>query len=151
MNIIFLGKTRKRIRVRIRVRVWIRVRTRVKSTPGDDIPTSQYCSYLQSIQNFACRIVNGARKYDHVTPILKDLNWLPVTTQLYYRSSTIAFKCMTGRVPTYISSQFIKCQDISNRDTRKSQQLNIPLFETATGHRTFYYKTVSIWNSLDSS
>ena len=26
---------------------------------------------LQSIQNFACRIVCGACKYDHVTPVLK--------------------------------------------------------------------------------
>ena len=44
---------------------------------------------LQSVQNFACRIVSGARKYDNVTSILKDLNWLPVTTQLYYRSETM--------------------------------------------------------------
>ena len=28
---------------------------------------------LQSVQNFACRIVSGARKYDHITPILKDI------------------------------------------------------------------------------
>ena len=103
-----------------------------------DDTTSKNLNKLQSVKNFACRIVSGARKYDHVTPILKDLNWLPVTTQLYYRSATMAFKCMTGRVPTYISSQFIKRQDVSNRNTRNSQQLNIPLFKTATGQRTFY-------------
>ena len=28
--------------------------------------------------------------------------------------------------------------------------LNIPLFKTASGHRTFYYRTVSILNSMDS-
>jgi len=33
---------------------------------------------LQDVQNFACRIVCGARKYDHVTPLLKSLSWLPV-------------------------------------------------------------------------
>lgn len=26
---------------------------------------------LQAVQNFACRIVCGARKYDHITPLLK--------------------------------------------------------------------------------
>ena len=28
---------------------------------------------LQSVQNFAARIVSGARKYDHVTPLLQSL------------------------------------------------------------------------------
>ena len=38
---------------------------------------------LQSIQNFAARIATGTRKYDHITPVLKELKWLPVATQLY--------------------------------------------------------------------
>ena len=113
--------------------------------------TGKNINKLQSVQNFACRIVSGARKYDHVTPLLKELRWLPVATQLYYRSATMAFKCMTGCVPAYISSQFIKRQEVSNHHTRNSQQLNIPLLKTATGQRTFYYKIVSLWNSLDSS
>ena len=33
---------------------------------------------LQSVQNFACRIVSGIRKYDYVTPEPKRLKWLPV-------------------------------------------------------------------------
>ena len=45
---------------------------------------------LQAVQNFACRIVSGARKYGHITPIRKELNWLPVANQLYYRSATVA-------------------------------------------------------------
>jgi len=39
---------------------------------------------LQAVQNFTCHITSGARKYDHVTPIHKELNWLPVASQLYY-------------------------------------------------------------------
>ena len=30
---------------------------------------------LQLVQNFATRIVANKRKYDHVTPMLKSLNW----------------------------------------------------------------------------
>ena len=33
---------------------------------------------LQSIQNTLARIVTNHRKYAHVTPILKQLHWLPV-------------------------------------------------------------------------
>jgi hypothetical protein len=31
---------------------------------------------LQSIQNFACKIITGSKKYDHVSPLLQDLEWL---------------------------------------------------------------------------
>ena len=105
-------------------------------------------SKLQAVQNFACRIVNGARKYDHVTPILKQLRWLPVRQQLFYRDAIMAFKCMTGRAPEYLSEKFIKRCEVTNRKNRNSQMLNIPLFRTSSGQRTFYYRTVTLWNSL---
>ena len=35
-------------------------------------------------------------------------------------------------------------------ETRNSQMLNIPLFRTATGQKTFYYRTVNIWNNLNN-
>ena len=63
----------------------------------------------------------------------------------------MVFKCMSGCASEYLSSQFIKRTEVSNRRTRNSQKLNIPLSETASGQRTFYYRTLSLWNSLDPS
>ena len=37
---------------------------------------------LQQIQNIASRYVTGARKYDHITPILVQLHWLPVSDRV---------------------------------------------------------------------
>ena len=62
----------------------------------------------------------------------------------------MTFKCLTSRVPEYLSSQFIKRGEISGRAKRSSQMLNIPLFKSASGQRTFYYRMVSVWNSMDS-
>jgi len=103
---------------------------------------------LQAVQDFECRIVSGSKKYNHVTPILRQLKWLPVKQHMYYRDSIIAFKCMNGLAPGYLSDQFTKRSSISTRKTRNSQHLNIPLFKTATGQRTFYYRMVSLWNAL---
>ena len=77
---------------------------------------------LQAVQNFACHILSGTRKYDHITPICKELNWLPVANQLhvYYRSATMAFKCMTGNAPEYLSSKFLKRAEVSGCSTRNS-------------------------------
>ena len=69
---------------------------------------------LQAVQNFAARIVSNTRKsFDHVTPVLKELRWLPVKSQLYYRDVVLAFKCMTGQDPTYLSSPFLKRAEIN--------------------------------------
>ena len=63
---------------------------------------------LQSVQNFVERIVSNTKKYDHVTPALKRLRWLPVKTNLYFRDAVMAFKCMTSiMAPEYLGNKFI--------------------------------------------
>ena len=100
------------------------------------------------VQNFAARIVSNTRKYDHIPPVLKKLKWFPVKNYLYYRDATLAFKCMTGLAPNYLCNKFICRGDVSKRNARNSQLLNIPLFKTTTGQRSFSYRVVNIWNNL---
>ena len=103
--------------------------------------TSQINSkMLRTVQNFACCIVSGRRKYDHVSPALKELRWLPVKEHLYYRDAIMSFKCLTGCAPGYLFTQCIRRCDVTNRRTRSSQMLNIPRFGTASGQRTFCYR-----------
>ena len=103
---------------------------------------------LQAVQNFACRILSGAKKFDHITPLLKDLRWLPIRQQLYFRFAVLVFKCMTSCAPEYLTSKLVGRSAVSTRNTRNSQHLNIPLFRTASGQRTFQYRATSLWNEL---
>ena len=57
---------------------------------------------LQIVQNFAARIITGIRKYDHITPGLKELRWLPVKAQPYFRDAVLAFKCINDQAPSYL-------------------------------------------------
>ena len=98
----------------------------------------------------ACTIANKC-KYNHVTPILKLLNWLPVNDQLYFRNAVLAFKCMSGLAPGHLSDQLITCRTVSNWKTRNSEMPNIRLFRSATGQKTFHYRIVNIWNNLDNN
>lgn len=54
-------------------------------SPVSSITSEKNVSKLQSVQNFATRIVTGSRK--HITPGLTDLNWLSVSSIL---TSTVA-------------------------------------------------------------
>ena len=100
--------------------------------------TLQNINRLQSIQNFASKIVTNSRKFDHVTPLLRELNWLPVKEQLFYRDSVLTFKCKNGLAPQYLTSTFTKRSNIHTRYTRTRNTLQIPLCRTATGQRTFF-------------
>ena len=37
---------------------------------------------LGTVQNFACRILTKIGRYDHVTPALREIGWLPVHEHL---------------------------------------------------------------------
>ena len=106
---------------------------------------------LLYVQNFAARTICNVKKYDHISLVLRNLRWLPVKTQLYCRDATLTFKCMTDQAPEYLTSMYITRGSVSGRINRNFQRLNIPLCKTATGKKTFCYKSVSIWNKLDPS
>ena len=52
-------------------------------------------------------IVNFTRWYDHISPLFKELNWLPVATQLYKRTAIRALKCRTGFAKQHLSFHII--------------------------------------------
>jgi len=95
--------------------------------------TKKNIARLQKNQNFAARIVTGARKYDHITPILKELHWLPVAKQLEVRDTLMAFKCIKGLAPPSLCNKFTTKRQVHTRDTRNIDKLNVPFFSSATG------------------
>jgi hypothetical protein len=69
---------------------------------------------------------------------------LSLKLHLYYRDALLAFKCMNNCAPIYLSSQLITCRGaMSSRETRNVRYLDVPLNKTATGQRTFHYRTVT--------
>ena len=101
--------------------------------------TTTHLLKLQAEQNFAARIISDTRKFDNVTPILKDLRRrLPVKSQLCYCDVVLVFKCMSGLTPPYLALRFLKRGEVCGRVIRNSHLLNIPCFNSAAGQTTFY-------------
>ena len=58
---------------------------------------------LQSLQNAAARLVTGARKFDHITPVMQQLHcMLPIQQRLMFNTSFLVFKCLCGLAPVYL-------------------------------------------------
>ncbi len=103
---------------------------------------------VQRVQNFAARVITNTRKYDHITPVLQQLQWLPVKSILLYRDGVLAFKCVKGLAPSYLTVGFQKRSTVHDKDTRNKDLLTVPYYKSASGQRTFSYRSIRLWNSL---
>ena len=106
---------------------------------------------LQAVQNFAVRIITNTRKYDHITPVLSSIGWLPVKKHLEYRDSLMTYKCMKGLAPPYLCNLFLTRSDVHDVNTRNKDMLHVPQYKTASGQRSFRYRAVKIWNTTDDN
>eukprot|EP00914_Ancora_sagittata_P027125 GHVO01053152.1.p1 GENE.GHVO01053152.1~~GHVO01053152.1.p1 ORF type:complete len:211 (-),score=15.80 GHVO01053152.1:333-965(-) len=57
---------------------------------------------LQRIQNCAARLLVGAERYEHITPILKYLHWLPVDQRVIFKILLLVFKAANNIGPVYL-------------------------------------------------
>ena len=58
---------------------------------------------LRRVQNAAARLILGIGKFSHITPALYELHWLPVSLRIDYKILLLAFKCIYGLAPAYLS------------------------------------------------
>ncbi|KAK7094312.1 hypothetical protein V1264_007952 [Littorina saxatilis] len=58
---------------------------------------------LQTLQNFAARLVCKAGRTQHCTPLLFSLHWLPVAQRIKYKICCLCFKVIINSTPLYLS------------------------------------------------
>ena len=105
---------------------------------------------LQRVQNAAARIVSGSKSYDHITPILKNLHWLPIAQRINYKIALLTFKALHGMAPSYITSLLViktKCKNL--RSNSNGILLAKPITKLVSyGDRSFSAAAPKIWNNL---
>ena len=110
---------------------------------------------LQKVQNHAARLVFRCSKFDHVTPLLHSLHWLPVHLRIDYKISSLCLKVLESTAPSYLSDLLhvytpppppLPQQLPSSSDDRL---FCVPHFRTKSyGQRSFAYQGANTWNQL---
>ena len=54
---------------------------------------------LQRVQNAAARVLTRTSKFSHITPILRELHWLPVRERVKYKIILLTWKIINGIAP----------------------------------------------------
>ena len=104
---------------------------------------------LQRIQNTAARVVTRTRKFDHITPVLHDLHWLPVIQRITYKILLLTFKSLSGEAPDYISELIARYEPTRTLRSSTQSLLQEQSSRTVTyGDRRFAVCAPILWNCL---
>ncbi len=98
---------------------------------------------LQLVQNAVARVLTRTRKYDHISPVLSTLHWLPIRHCIDFKILLITYKALNGLEPQYLSellSHYGPSHPI------------IPRISNSTaGGRSFSYLAPKLWNNLPNT
>ena len=103
---------------------------------------------LQRVQNMCARLIcNESNKYCHITPLLVDLNWLPVKCRIEFKNLLIVLKLFKSLAPSCLSF-IITPKAVSKYNLRSSSDgtlLSYPTVKpkTTLGERAFVFAALS--------
>ena len=111
------------------------------------LPQNQI-SRLQHIQNTTARVVTLSRKSCHITPILKELHWLPVSQRIVFKLMLIVHKSVNNIAPIYISELLNVFTPSRNLRSSNMSLLKEPTSKRTWGDRLFSVAAPRLWNHL---
>ncbi|XP_033634209.1 uncharacterized protein LOC117295613 [Asterias rubens] len=108
---------------------------------------------LQRVQNRAAKLIFMARKYDHVTPLLKELHWLPVQQRITFKILTLVYKSLHGKAPTYLDSLITQYHSARPglRSSSDCTLIHIPRTNSKAGDNAFQTFAPCLWNNIPQS
>ena len=96
---------------------------------------------LQSVQNAAARLVTRARRCDHITPVLRQLHWLPVRQRVVFKIAGLVHQSLVGAAPAYLADDCRLLSDVGRRPLRSNsndmRKLLVPRTRNKLGDRSF--------------
>ena len=109
---------------------------------------------LQRIQNAPARLVTGAPRFCHFTPLLFHLLWLPISYGIKFKILLLTFKCLYGLAPNYLIV-LIRIKKRPRCSLRSNDSLLLELPSTKTrptlGDRAFQSAAPYLWDALPST
>jgi len=101
----------------------------------------------------AARLVTSTGRREHITPVLRQLHWLPVRQRVEFKLALLIHKSLLGQLPPYLADDCQLITDSGRRTLRSSDTATfvVPPTYSTFGDRSFAVAGARIWNSLRSA
>jgi hypothetical protein len=106
---------------------------------------------LQQVQNTLARAVLCRGKFEHITPVLKELHWLPVELRVTYKLAILAFTVKTTGQPIYLRELLRDYEPARTLRSSSKHQLCESKTKTVLASRGFRHSAAAVWNNLPDS
>lgn len=105
---------------------------------------------LQRVLNAAARLTCYVTRFNHITPTLMELHWLPVKFRIHFKVALLVFKSLHGLAPPYLSELIqVKSEGRYALRSQDKMLLNVPRMTCKTfGDRSFAASAPKLWNEL---
>ena len=103
---------------------------------------------MQKVQNSAARLILNKRKFEHVTPLLKQLHWLPIRERIKYKIIYLTFKSLKGQSPQYLADMLKSYTPVRKLRSSSKNLLQIPNVKLKMTERAFSVAAPILWNSI---
>ena len=104
---------------------------------------------LQRVQNAAARLVTRTKKFDHITPVLHQLHWLPIKQRVVFKILLFVYRALHGLAPNYLCDLLTPYSP--ERSLRSSEKLLLVVPRTryhSYGDRAFSVAGPKLWSTL---
>ena len=113
--------------------------------------SSSNLNKLQRVQNVLAVTVTMTNRREHITPVLAELHWLPVTARIEFKLALLTFKILTSHQLSY--RRELLQPHRPSRQLRSSSHNLLDILRTRTVFAQCSFSHIShiyprIWNSL---
>ena len=82
--------------------------------------TDKLMRQVHSVHNAAVRLIIGAKRRERITPILRQLHWLPIRQRVEFKIASLVYQVLSSKVPTYLADDIHLASESSDRSLRSS-------------------------------
>ena len=106
----------------------------------------------QSVMNAAARLIFSSSRFQHITPLLRQLHWLKAPERIAFKQSVLVYKCLHGSAPAYLTDELCQVADVEARQRLRSGSSSSLIVSRTrlltVGDRAFPVAAARVWNSL---
>jgi len=107
---------------------------------------------LQSVMNAAARLIYSSSRFDHITPLLRQLHWLKAKKQIDFKLAVLVFKCVNGSAPPYLADELSRPAFSQARCRLRSASSSVLEVRrtrlTTVSDRSFPVAASRVWNNF---
>ena len=103
---------------------------------------------LSRLQNIAARIITRTKPTEHITPVLRDLHWLPIKDRIIFKILIYVYKSNNNMSPLYISNLLSPYKQERQLRSNSKILFKEPRFAKSWGSRSFLCAAPRLWNKL---